>query len=204
MSHRLRESHLDALREVAGVGAGHAATALAQMTGRTVQITVPAVRCLPLDQVPAVLGGEETPIAAIHHQVLGAFRAQLLLVLPRRVAARLLEVLLGNAPANWTRLSEMETSALREIGNILSSAYLTAVSRLMDLSLIPTVPAMALDMAGAVADHLLHEVGETSDEALVLETVLRAGPQDLQGRLFLVPHPRSLDRLIGALQEKTR
>lgn len=204
MFRSLQEQHLDALREVAGVGAGHAAAALAQMTGRTVQITVPSVRCLPLSQVPSALGGEEAPIAAINHQVLGAFRANLLLVLPARVAERLLAVLLGTAPGSWVRLSEMEASALREIGNILCSAYLTAVSRLLDLTLIPTVPGMALDMAGAVADHLLHEIGEVSDEALVLETVLCTGPRDLQGRLFLLPHPQALDLLLGAIREKVR
>jgi chemotaxis protein CheC len=200
----LDNANLDALREMSNVGAGHAATALAQMTGRTIQINVPEVRSLPLSEVPSAIGGEEAAVAALHQRVYGDMRANVLLVFPLRFVDRLLEALLSKAPGDLAELSELESSALREVGNILCASYLNAVSRLLGLTLIPTVPGLALDMAGAVADHLLHDIGEVSDEALVLETALTAGAQDLGGRVYLLPHPDSLETLLRAVQEKSR
>lgn len=203
----LDEATLDALREMSNVGAGHAATALAQMTGRTIQITVPEVRCLPLGEVSAALGEEEAPVAALHQRVYGDLRANQLLVFPLDLASRLLEAVAGGPERQRTslaELSELESSALREVGNILGSAYLNAVSRLLGLTLIPTVPGLALDMAGAVAEHLVQEIGAVSDEALVLETALTAGRSDLVGRVYLLPHPESLDTLLAAIEEGAR
>jgi chemotaxis protein CheC len=207
MIRSLDEASLDALREMSNVGAGHAATALAQMTGRTIQITIPEVRCVPLGEISAALGAEELPVAALHQRVYGDLRANQLLVFPLGLVQRLLEAIAGGAPRqrdDLADLSEMESSALREVGNILCAAYLNAVSRLLGLTLIPTVPGLALDMAGAVAEHLVQEIGEVSDEALVLETTLTAGPSDVGGRVYLLPHPEGLDTLLRAIEERTR
>jgi chemotaxis protein CheC len=207
MIRSLDEATLDALREMSNVGAGHAATALAQMTGRIIQITIPEVRCLPLGEVTTALGEEEAPVAALHQRVYGDLRANQLLVFPLDLANRLLEAVAGSPPREpegLAELTELESSALREVGNILGSAYLNAVSRLLGLTLIPTVPGLALDMAGAVAEHLVQEIGEVSDEALVLETALTAGQSDLGGRVYLLPHPDSLETLLGAIEESSR
>lgn len=206
MIRSLDEASLDALREVSNVGAGHAATALAQMTGRTIQITIPKVRCLPLGEVTSALGAEEEPVAALHQRVYGDLQANQLLVFPLELVHRLLQAVIGSAPrggAALSDLSELESSALREVGNILGSAYLNAVSRLLGLTLIPTVPGLALDMAGAVADHLVQEIGEVSDEALVLETALTAGESDLGGRVYLLPHPGDLPTLLRSIEERS-
>jgi chemotaxis protein CheC len=200
----LDATSLDALREVSNVGAGHAATALAQMTGRTVQITIPRVRCLALSEVPPAIGEEEDPVAALHQRIYGDVRANVLLVFPAGMVSRLLESLLGDAPEDGTSLSEMESSALREVGNILGASYLNAVSRLLGLTLIPTVPGLAMDMAGAVADYLLHDIGEVSDEALVLETAFATGDEDLSGRVYLLPHPDDLEVLLRTIRETSR
>jgi chemotaxis protein CheC len=201
----LDHASLDALREISNVGAGHAATALAQMTGRTIQLNVPEVRSLPLSDVAEALGGEETPIAALHMRVYGDARGNVLLVFPSESLGRLLGSLTGGATterALSSRLTDLERSALLEIGNILCSAYLNAVSRLLGLTLIPTVPGLALDMAGAVVDYLLVEIGERSDEALVLETAFLTGPGDLGGRFYLLPHPDTLGALLEAVRER--
>ena len=95
----LDASSLDALREVSTVGAGHAATALAQMTGATVQLSVPAVRSLPLSEVSSALGGDEAPVAALHMRVYGDMRANALLSFPDELMEQLLTPLTGAAPS---------------------------------------------------------------------------------------------------------
>ena len=61
----LQALQLDALREVANIGAGHAATALGQMVNSRIMISVPRVNILRLEEVPELLGQPDDPIAAV-------------------------------------------------------------------------------------------------------------------------------------------
>jgi chemotaxis protein CheC len=197
----LDATSLDALREVATVGAGHAATALAQMTGHHVRLSLPTVSSMPLSEVPVAIGGEETPVAALHLRVYGDVRANALLTFPPPLGP-LLRPLTGHDPSG-VELTELERSALLEVGNVLCSAYLSAISRLLGITMIPTVPGLAFDMVGAVVDFLLVETGETSDEALVLETALLGTEDGPGGRFFLLPHPDGLAALLRAIGRRS-
>jgi chemotaxis protein CheC len=146
----LKETQLDALREVANIGAGHAATALSQMTASTIMISVPTITIASLEDVPSRLGNEEEPIAAVMMHMLGDLTGRTLLVFPRPTALRLSELMLRRPPGTHTELGELEQSAIKEAGNILSGAYMNALSEFLGLMLLPSPPSLAVDMSAAV------------------------------------------------------
>ena len=145
----LKALQLDALREVANIGAGHAATALSQMIGGTIMISVPTINVSRLEEVPPQVSAPEEPVAAVLMHMLGDLTGRTLLVFPKPTAARLASLMLRR-PGSSEELGEMEQSAIKEAGNILSSAYMNALSDFMGMMLLPSPPSLAIDMSTAV------------------------------------------------------
>lgn len=197
----LSDSQLDALREISNIGMGHAATALSQLIGETVYLRVPRVTVTDIAQVPELLGGPEKVVAGITLQVLGDARGNILLIFPRDSAQRLLSRLL-HSEEKGLLFNELGLSTMKEVGNILASAYLTAMGSLLHLTLIPSVPLLACDMAGAVVDYVLIELSQAGDLALMVETEFYGTHPDLdliKGHFFLLPDPASLDLILDAV-----
>ncbi|MCK4507829.1 MAG: chemotaxis protein CheC [Desulfuromonadales bacterium] len=199
----LNNVQLDALKEISNIGMGHAATALSQMIGQTVRLRVPHVTVTEISQVPEHLGGAEKLMVGITLQILGDARGSIMLLFPQESAHRLLCSLLGHQGKTLI-MNEMAVSALKEVGNILASAYLSALGSLLNKTLIPSVPLLAYDMAGAVIDYVLIELSQSSDLALMVETDFAGEPgQDLaiKGHFFLLPDPATLDIFLNAVGE---
>ncbi len=200
MFKQMKDEDLDALKEISNIGAGNAVTALHQMTHRVVTLEVPAVNVLPFSSVVETLGGPEEEVLGLFFRVYGGSRGNMLLVLPRSSAEALL-ALLFNGPTPRRALGEMEISALKEVGNILTSSYLTAVSALLNIALIPSIPAFAMDMAQAVVDLLLIELAEVTEQALVIQTDFASRDHSFSGHFFFLPDPRSIETLLAAIEK---
>ncbi len=198
----LTEEHLDALREVSNIGVAHAATALSQLIGRGISLTVPKVLLTDISKVPEFFGGAEKIVVGIYLQMLGDARGNILIVLPRDSALKLLSKLLPRDKSEGALLTELEMSALKEVGNILASAYLNALGTLMGKTLIPSVPVLSFDMAGAVIDYALIELGKVGDLALVVETDFFGEEEKINGQFFLLPDPESLKIILNAIGVK--
>lgn len=197
----LSEEQLDALREISNIGMGHAATALSQLIGETVLLRVPRVTLTDIARVPELLGGAEKIVAGITLRVFGDARGNILLIFPQESAQRLLARLLGNQGEELL-LGELGASTMKEVGNILASAYLSAMGNLLHLTLIPSVPLLACDMAGAVVDHVLIELAEAGDMALMVETEFHgATPEQelIKGHFFLLPDAASLELILDVV-----
>ena len=202
---QLTERQLDMLKELSNIGMGHAATALSQMLGQTVMLHVPRVTVTDIAGVPDLLGGAEHPVVGITLQLLGEARGHILLLFSRPSAERLLYQLSGETGPG-DELSEMAESTLCEVGNILTSAYLSALGNLLKMMLIPSVPLLACDMAGAVVDRLLVELSLSGDLALMVETEFHdLGPvaSAVTGHFFLIPDPAALNAIFAALGAET-
>ncbi len=195
----LSSRHTDLLGEISNIGVGHAATALAQMIGRDVGMRVPSVTITPFSRVPEAVGGPERPVAAVYCQLLGNITGHILLVFPRDSADRLMKTLLGDRAPSGDEWTEQGASSIREVGNILASAYLNALGSMLDMTLIPSVPSIAYDMAGAIVDTLLIEQGLTDDLALLIETEFFEKDQKISGHFFLLPDPESVSLVISRL-----
>jgi chemotaxis protein CheC len=192
---------LDALKEIGNIGSGNAATALAQMLGAKVDMTVPRVSVLDLEDVPELIGGADLPVVGIYLSASGSAPANILFILSIEKACLLIDMLTGKQPGETTvnDLDEIGISALMELGNIITASYLNALSVFTSLDFRPSVPALGMDMAAAILDAILAQFGAVADHILVLETEFKKSGQDIIGHFFLLPEPGSLEVILAAL-----
>ena len=196
----LKVLQLDALREVANIGAGHAATALSQMVGETIMITVPTINITRLEDVPPQMSEPDEPVAAVLMHMVGDLTGRTLLVFPKRTALRLASRLL-NETQNEQALSEMGQSAIKEAGNILSSAYMNALSDFMGMLLLPSPPSLAVDMSEAVLTTAYLQFGSDRDYVFCVESefVMDETSERLRGFFLLLPDAPSLAAILKAV-----
>lgn len=198
----LKEIQLDALREVANIGAGHAATALSQMIGATIMISVPRVNVAKLENLPPVVANPEEPVAAVLLHMLGDLNGRTLLVFPKGAAARLSEMMLRRPLHSTSDLGDLEQSAIKEAGNILSSAYMNALSDFMGMVLLPSPPSLAIDMSNAVLTTAHLQFGSDKDYVFCVESefFLQGGKERLRGFFLLLPDAASLNAILRAVR----
>ncbi|MHA7963053.1 chemotaxis protein CheC [Paenibacillus sp. CAU 1782] len=190
---------LDVLREVGNIGAGNAATALSKLLDKPVDMAVPKVSLLPFEQVADCVGGAEQIVLAVFLRVEGEAPGNLFFIIDEPSAKRILNQLVGINHLDGEEYSEMELSALCEIGNIMAGSYLSALADLTQLPMSPSVPAMAHDMAGAILSYGLMQYGEMGDSALLIESKFLEDRQSLEGHFFLIPDPDSFGKIFKAL-----
>src|SRR5258705_3078273 len=197
----LKALQLDALREVANIGAGHAATALSQMIGGTIMISVPTINVSRLEEVPPQISAPEEPVAAVLMHMLGDLTGRTLLVFPKPTAVRLAELMLRRPARSAAELGGMEQSARKEAGNILSSAYMNALSDFMGMMLLPSPPSLAVDMSTAVLTTAYLQFGSDKDYVFCLESEFLMGGLDerMRGFFLLLPEPASLQAILRAV-----
>ena len=194
----LNNFHLDVLKEIGNIGAGNAATALAKLLDKRIEMEVPQIRIMKFSEVSDVLGGAETPVVGILLRIQGDITGNMMFILIP--SARLLvNILMGKPLEADLDFDEMTSSVLTEIGNILAGSYLSALSNMTNLRIMPGVPALAMDMAGAILSVPAIEFGKTSDTVLYIENVFTDGHDSVIGDLFLVPDDMSYGRLLNAL-----
>jgi len=188
----------DALREIGNIGAGNAATAFAQFLDCKINMTVPSVEILPMTEVPEVTGGSEQRVIGVLLKVIGEAPGKILLLFSEDSIEHLLALVL-DMPIDFQEINEIQVSAIKVIGNILSGSYLNAINQMTGFNLLQTVPAFAHDMAGAILSSSLISLSEESDYALLIETVFINGDHEIEGYFFLIPDPGSLDKILQSL-----
>lgn len=198
----LSDRQLDALREVANIGAGHAATALSEMTGQTIMISVPRLVVSAVNAIPNQVADHEEPVAAVLLRMLGDLTGLTLLVLPRSTALRVAEMMAHKPEGTFTEMGAFEQSAIKEAGNILSSAYLNALSEFMGMILLPSPPQLEVDLSDAIFTSTFLESSKGTDLAFVIESefYLKELDQQLRGFFFLLPDNASLEQILRAVR----
>lgn len=195
----LDNMNFDVLTEIGNIGAGNAVTALSQMINAKVDMYVPQVKMLTFQQLANVIGGEETLVAGIMLSLEGDIEGSMLFMLGSEDAHRLVEQLLGMKPQADDTFSEMEMSALMELGNIITGAYLSAISKMTNLTISPSVPYLSVDMAGAILSVPAIEFGKSGDQALLIESRFRDMDVDISGYFIMIPTLDSYDSIMRAL-----
>ena len=199
---KLNEMQLDALREVGNIGAGNAATALSKVVGKRVKMEVPLVKILPLKDVPDWLGGPEKEVLGVYLTMSGAANGHILFVMTIEDALKIMNILLGDLTPSREQVLDMDEiarSAMEEIGIILSSSYLSALADFTGLRLNHSVPALAIDMAGAIVDVILIEISKRGDYALLIETEFVEEENKIKGYFMLIPDTGSLEIILQAI-----
>jgi len=198
----LSKEQIDALKEVGTIGAGHAANALSQMVDKKIMISVPEVKAIPLKETVELAGPPESLVAAIYMKLMGDARGTALLIFPRESAFTLVDILMKR-PAGQTKfLKEIDHSALKEVGNILAGAFLTALMEFLNISLIPSVPLIAYDMAGAILEALAIEFGEDADYIFCIQTEFIDPTLNMGGNFILVFDRQPLAIIIEKIEKK--
>ncbi|MCM8812698.1 MAG: chemotaxis protein CheC [Candidatus Omnitrophica bacterium] len=194
---RLNDIQMDALREMGNIGSGNAATALSQMIAEVVDISVPSTEILGLDSIAYALGGPERLMYVIYLEVVREMPGTMLTVFSPETAEFFVRRLLQQKFVSLE--DELAQSALREIGSILCGSYLSALSQVVRLSAVGTVPAMACDMLGAILDFILAEIGQVADEVFLMENELYVAEKKLECSQLFLPRPEALRTILSAI-----
>ncbi len=194
----LNNMHIDVLREIGNIGAGNAATALATMVGKKIDMDIPVVRILDYGDVANILGGEENVVAGVYFDLSGDVTGNILFLLDL-LSSKILTGMLMDREDYLGDLDEMDRSALQEIGNILSGSYITSLSALTGLDLTISVPSLCVDMAGAILSVPAIQFGYVSDKVLLIETRLKDGKNLVKANFFLAPNAETFSVLLNSL-----
>ena len=190
--------YYDVLREIGNIGAGNAATSLAQLLNTKVDISVPKIELLDFKEVGEAMGGEELLVAGIYLRIEGDLSGSIMFLMEEKAAHDLVGKLMGMATEQEHQLNEIEMSALKEIGNIITGAYLNSLSTLTNMKIIPSIPDLCVDMAGAILSVPAIEFGEMGDKMLMIETTF-TDFSTIDGYFILVPDLPSYDKMLSAL-----
>lgn len=201
----LQHLELDALKEVANVGAGHAATALSQLTNHRIMIDVPNVQVCAIEEAAGVVNGNDV-VAAILMHVLGDLTGRSLMLFEKDCALQLADILLSRDRGTTRMFGELEQSSLKETANILTGAYLNGLSDFLGLMLIPSVPSLAIDLCAAVLSTTYLNFGHERSVVIIMDTRFRFETADssMSGHFVLLPDATSLDVILEAVRLDSR
>lgn len=193
---QLSETYIDVFKELGNIGVGNATTALASLLQSRVDMKVPQVKLLEFKDVGTVLGGEEQEMVGVYLSVKGDIFGSILFLVKKEVAIHLAgKVMMGMGPDEF---GEMEISAFKEIANIITGAYLNALSSMTNLTMYPSVPYLTIDMAGAILSVPAVEFGIYSDSILLIQSHI-SDDIDIDGFFIMVPEPDSFEKILGSL-----
>ncbi|MDD6810914.1 MAG: chemotaxis protein CheC [Lachnospiraceae bacterium] len=193
----MSQEYFDILKELGNIGAGNATTALAQMLQCKVDMSVPQVNLLEFKDLGATMGGEEQIMAGIYLAVEGDITGSIMFLLEKNSAKYLVGKLMGMT-SEGDEFTEMEFSALKEVGNIITGAYLNSLSSLTNLVIYPSVPDLTVDMAGAILSVPAIEFGALGDRILLIQTQF-FDEVAIDGYFILIPDLDSYGRILSAL-----
>ena len=189
-------TYFDVLKELGNIGAGNATTALASLLQCKVDMKVPQVRVLDFKDVGTLLGGEEQEMAGAYLAVEGDITGSILFLVKKEIALHLVKKLMGDMASD--QFGEMEVSAFKEISNIITGSYLNALSTLTNLCIYPSIPDLAIDMAGAILSVPAIEFGIMGDKILLIQSQI-SDDIDIDGFFIMIPDMESYEKILRAL-----
>lgn len=202
MSERIKSLsgyQIEVLREIGNIGSGHAATALAKMLQRRINMDLPKVRIIPLQEASELIGPEDSVVVAVHMELKGDVKGSFIFVLEYEMALKLANLLLRKPINTQNELDDLSISAIRETGNILTSSYISAISALTNLKMSVTIPEIIIDMAGAVISVPAIEYAQYGENMLYIEADFFDGGEKIGGKMLLVPEMNSYAKLLTSL-----
>ncbi|MDR2183724.1 MAG: chemotaxis protein CheC [Clostridiales bacterium] len=196
----LNQIHIDILREIGNIGVGNAISSLSALLNAEMKMTVPEVKFLEFKEVGTILGGDEVLVFGILVQISGDINGMMMFLVKPESARALINSLMGGDSDDIHNFNEMEQSALQEIGNILCSSYLGALSGFINKTAKPTPPVVALDMATAILSVPAIEFGKMADGVLFIDTVIDTPScASISGFFLLVPDMDSFNIILTSL-----
>ena len=196
----------DILAEIGNMCVGNATTALAQVLGRRVELELPSVKVISVDKLHAYLGvDKEEAIIGIHMQILGGAKGSALMMFPRKDAYTLVDLLIGSIAAQAGSFTEIGISALKEVGNIVVSSYLSALSAFTGISSFPSTVTMASGVTGTLANMAFPGwKNKKGDETILVEAVFRESRRNLSGNFYIIFDAASISVILKRAKHMIR
>ncbi len=194
---QVSEVYFDVLKEIGNIGAGNATTALAQLLQCKVDMKVPQVKLLQFKELGSLMGGEDQVMIGIYLAVEGDITGSIMFIMTNDTGKHLTEKLMG-MKSDSDQFNEMELSALREVGNIITGSYLNSLSMMTNLKIYPSVPELCIDMAGAILSVPAIEFGTIGDDILLIQTQF-LDEIELNGYFILIPDLESYEKILSSL-----
>lgn len=195
---QVSESYFDVLKEIGNIGAGNAMTALSQMLQCKVDMKVPQVKLLEFSEVSTIMGGEEQIMVGVFLGVEGDITGSMMFLVEQQSAKHLInKIMMGMAPEGED-FSEIEMSAMQEVGNIITGAYLNSLSTLTNLKIFPTPPSLTVDMAGAILSVPAIQFGILGDKILLIQSQFY-DEVEIDGYFILIPDLESYAKILSSL-----
>lgn len=198
----MSELEFDALRECGNVGIGNAATALAKLVNKKVDINIPETKFIPLNKLANEVGGPENIVSAIYLEITGDLAGEAIFVFPENGAKELVDLMMGQEIGTTKLIGELEESAVKEMSNIFIGSYLNSMGDMLDLKLFPEPPHTATDMAQAIIDFMLIKLAQHSDDILIVREEIKIEGHNIDGIFIIIFDNKSLEKIIETLKEK--
>ena len=191
----------DVLREIGNIGAGNATTALSQMVNSKIDMKVPKVELLEFKELSDIVGGAESLVVGILLTLEGDVDGMMMFMMDKWSARHIVDLLMSRDTneLDLEEFSEMDLSALQEIGNIIAGAYLSSLSQLTSMTITSSVPYMSIDMAGAILSVPAIEFGKVSDKALLIQSQFGEEEKKVNGYFILIPSMNSYEKIMSSL-----
>jgi chemotaxis protein CheC len=195
---QVNEMYMDVLKEIGNIGAGNATTAISNMLGLRIDMQVPEVQFMPVEKIGSSLGAEDEVIVGIMLGVETDINGSMMFLMDMASAHHIVNRLMMRPDDYMEPFDEMDLSAIKEVGNIIAGSYLSALSGLTNLTVTPTVPFVAVDMAAAILSVPAVQFGMMGDNALLIKTEF-GDELGLNGYFILMPEEESYDKILQSL-----
>jgi len=195
----INDLEIDILKEIGSIGGGNAATALSSMLNTKVNMSLPKVEILDFNEALNNVGDPEEVVAAILVEMSGELGGIMLFILTKQFSDEILFRMLGKTESNFFELEEIDSSVLMEIGNIVISSYITAMSSLVNMSVELSVPQLAVNMLGGIMSVPIAMMGQHSDRIMMITGEFKIDGKALNSNMLLLPDVESLNVLMRKL-----
>ena len=194
----VNDMYMDVLREIGNIGAGNATTSLAAMINEQIDMKVPKVELMDAAKLSSAICPEDEIIVGIFLEVTHDITGSMMFLMQMDSAHYLVNRLMGKDPDNMEPFDEMDLSAMKEIGNIITASYLSALSSMTNLKIAPSIPYIAVDMAAAILSVPAIQFGQYGNNALLIETEF-GDDRMIDGYFILMPEEDSYAKILSSL-----
>lgn len=192
----LSDMQMDVLKEIGNIGSGNAATSLSTMLQKPIWIEVPQIRLLEYDEVTKALGGPENMIVGMLLTLSKDVSGMMMFLLQKDFAHMAINALMGETLLNFDDVDEMTLSALQEVGNIMAASYVNAIAQLTGMTIDISVPALAIDMAGAILSVPAIHFANISDKIVFIEDQFSVEAEKVTSHVLMIPDVASLEKIM--------
>ncbi|EHL16595.1 chemotaxis protein CheC [Peptoanaerobacter stomatis] len=189
---------LDLLKEIGNIGSGNAATSLSNMIGKKVDMQVPNVEVIDTQKVVEMFSDQEEITVGVYINFTGDIQGTILTLLDKESAGKLIKALIGQEPKDFM-YNDMEKSVVQELGNIMTSGYVNAISMFSSLFINISIPSVCIDMVSSILSVPAVEYGIDSDKLILIENKLDIEGENVNCYFFFMPDLDSFEKLFVQL-----